>query len=167
MKTRSVEQQISAFRPTLGFAARVHWWFLAGAAIGVIAAIVLWHPVPLMVSAFLAVVGLAEQRAGPNVVAAIRAYDSDSPTHGDVTVAITCWDTDNHYHATVHEQGHPDWEYEFVPQGWKPGTRRYPAKIWRAGSHRQPVLAIVEDGLLIPRYDPKRVEPRPESTGHA
>lgn len=127
------------------------------AALGVIVAIVLWHPVPLMLSAFLAIVGFSEQRAGPNIVAAISAYDSGTPRLGEATVSITCWSDDNHYQAIVREQDHPDWEYEFVPQDWQPAARSYPAKIWRAGNNKQPVLAVVEEGIMIPRYDPKPV----------
>lgn len=116
MATLSIEQQIAVLRPTMGFAAHMHKWFLFGAALGVIAAIIFWHPVPLILSAFLAIVGFSEQRAGPNIVAAIAAYDLGTPTIGEATISITCWDTDNHYHAKVREPDHPDWEYEFVPQ---------------------------------------------------
>jgi hypothetical protein len=158
MTKLSIEQQIAALRPTLGFAAHMHKWFLLGAALGVIAAIVFWHPVPLMLSAFLAIIGFAEQKAGPNIVAAISAYDSGRPTPGEVTISITCWDTNNHYHARVRERGHPDWEYEFVPQGWRPVSQTYPAKIWRGASESKPVLAAVEGGVMIPRYEPKPVE---------
>lgn len=135
----------------------MHKWLIAGAAIGLIAALVFWHPVPLMIAAFLAIVGFSEQRAGPNIVAAITAYDSAAPAYGDVSVAITSWDTDNHYHATVRERGHSDWEYEFVPQGWRPTTRSYSAKIWRQGAEGVPILAVVDVGILIPRYEPKQV----------
>lgn len=158
MATASIELQIAALRPTMGFAAQMHRWFLLGAAVGIVAAIVFWHPIPLMISFFLAMVGFSEQRAGPNIVAAILAYDRDTPTLGEVSVSITRWADDNHYHATVHEQGHPDWEYEFVPQRWQPVARSYSAKIWRSEGRKQPVLAVVEDGVLIPRYDPKPVE---------
>ena len=157
MTTLSVEQQIAMLRPDVGFAAHMHKWLLAGAAVGVIAAVLFWHPVPLMIAAFLGVVGFSEQRAGPNIVLAIAAYDSGTPTNGEISIAITCWDTDSHYHATVREQGHPDWKYEFIPQGWQPARRRYPAQIWRADSEKQPILAVVEEGILIPRYDPKQV----------
>jgi hypothetical protein len=157
MKALTVEQQLAMLRPTVWFAAHMHRWLLAGAAVGVVAAVAYWHPVPLMIAIFLGVVGFAEQRAGPNIVAAIAAYDSGAPTVGEVVIAITSWDTDDHYHATVREQGHPDWQYEFIPQGWKPEGRTYPARIWRAGGERPPVLAVVGDGILIPRYDPARV----------
>jgi hypothetical protein len=157
MATHSVEQQIAALRPTMGFAVNMHKWLMFWAALGVIVAIVFWHPVPLMLSAFLAIVGFSEQRAGPNIVAAISAYDSGTPTLGEVAVFITCWTEDNNYHVIVRERDHPDWEYEFVPQGWQPAAKTYPAKIWRT-SGRQPVLAVVEEGVMIPRYYPKQLE---------
>jgi hypothetical protein len=110
-----------------------------------------------MIAAFLGVVGLSEQRAGPNIVSAIVAYDSGTATDGEVSVAITSWDTDNTYHATVREAGHSDWKYEFIPQGWQPVSRSYMAKIWRHTPEGQPVLSVVDEGILIPRYNPKPV----------
>jgi hypothetical protein len=120
-----------------------------------------------MIAAFLGIVGLSEQRAGPNIVSAIVAYDSGTATNGEVSVAITSWDTDNTYHATVREAFHSDWEYEFIPQGWQPASRSYPARIWRNGFEGRPVLAVVEEGILIPRYDPKSVDSRNGQTSHA
>lgn len=155
MASLSVEEQIAALRATTGFAARFHEWLLLAAALGLVAAIVLWHPVPLMISAFLAIIGIAERRAGPNVVAAIRAYDSGTPTLGEVSIAVTCCDTTDRYHVRVHEQGHPDWEYEFIPQGWQPTQRSCAARIWRTRDGGQPVLTVVEEGVMIPRYDPR------------
>lgn len=165
MTILSVEEQIAMLRSTIGFAAHMHSWLLVGAALSAIAAAVLWHPVPLMIAAFLGIVGLSEQRAGPNIVSAIAAYDTGNPTNGEISITITSWDTDNHYHATVQEQGHPDWEYEFVPQGWQPVSRSYPAQIWRASGEASPILAVVADGILIPRYDPKQVA-REERSSH-
>ena len=159
MATRSIEQQIAMLRPAVRFAAHMHTWLLLGAGLGVIAACAFWHPLPLLVSAFLAIVGLSERRAGPNIAAAISAYDSGMSSLGEATISITRWDTDNHYHAVIHEPDHPDWKYEFVPQGWQPAQGTYPAKIWRAGTARRPVLAVVEEGIMIPRYEPTTGEP--------
>jgi hypothetical protein len=155
MKVPPIEQQVAALRPTLGFAADMHKWLLFGAGLGVIAAVVFWHPVPLMLSAFLAIVGFSEQRAGPNIVAAIYAYDFGMPTLGEATISITCWDLDNRYHAIVREPDHSAWEYEFIPQGWQTVAQTYLAKIWRDVRSGQPVLAAIEQGIMIPRYDPK------------
>jgi hypothetical protein len=154
MPTLSVEKQIARLRPASGFAAHMHRWFLLAAALGVVAAVILWHPVPLMVAVFLGVVGFAEQRAGPNIVAAIKAYDAGVPSTGEVLVSLSSWDNNTHYRATVQEQGLADWSFEFVPQGWQPAGREYPAQIWRANGMAQPILVAVEEGILIPRHAP-------------
>lgn len=166
MQALSIEEQISRLRATMTFAPHMHKWFLAGAATGVIAAVVFWHPVPLMIAAFLGIVGLSEQRAGPNIVSAILAYDSDTATNGQVSVEITTWDTDNTYHATVSEAGQFDWKFEFIPQGWQPASRSYRARVWRTDSDGRPVLVVVEEGILIPRYDPKPIDSRDSNTNH-
>ncbi len=167
MRELSVEDQISRLRPTMMFAPHMHKWLLAGAALGLLATIVLWHPWPLMIAFFLGVVGLSEQRAGPNILSAILAYDCDNPTEGTVSVEITSWSDGETYHATVSEIGHSDWKYQFIPQGWQPASRSYPARIWRNGFDGRPVLAVVEEGILIPRYDPKSVDSRSGQTSHA
>ena len=164
-----VEDQLARLRPAVasGLAVRFHLVLLAGAGIGVILAVVLWHPVPLMLAAFLGLVGFAEQRAGPNLAAAVAAYDTAAPVHGDVSVTITRWDTDNSYLATVCEPGQPTWQYEFIPQGWQPVAQTYPARIWRSGAGAPPVLAAVEEGILIPRGDPTRVPGTPGGVGRS
>lgn len=91
-------------------------------------------------------------------MAAIAAYDSGTPTAAEVMITISRWDTDNHYHATVREPGHPDWNFEFMPMGWQPSERTNLVRVWRSGVQNQPVLAIAEEGVLIPRYEPKRVK---------
>jgi hypothetical protein len=156
MKTLSVEQQIDNLRPAVrsGFAPYFHHGLLAGATGLVILSILLWHPVPLMIAIFLGIVGIFERRAGPNIAAAINAYDTNSPTLGEVSITISRWDTDKHYHAVVREHGQPDWEYEFVPQGWEPAMGRYAVRIWRADIDGPPVLTAVESGILIPRDNP-------------
>jgi hypothetical protein len=117
MKPRSVEDQIAALRSVRGLAPHAHKWLLAGAAIGLIAAVAFWHPVPLMIAVFLGLVGFAEQRTGPNLAAALTAYDNGTPSPGEVSIAIKSWDSTDRYHATVHTPGQPDWAYEFIPQG--------------------------------------------------
>lgn len=119
MSTSSVQTQIARLRPSVIFAPQMNKWFLAGAAIGLLAAIVLWHPWPLMIAFFLGFVGFSEQRAGPNLLSAILAYDCDDPTEGTVSVEITSWSDSETYHAIVSEIGHSDWKYQFIPQGWQ------------------------------------------------
>jgi hypothetical protein len=158
MTISAVEQQIAVLRSNIRFAAHMHRWFLVGAAAGAIVAIYFWHPVPLMIAVFLLLIGLSERQAGPNIVAAVSAYDSGTPTLGSVGVVISSGDVSNHYHATVHEADCADWEYEFVPQGWQPDAQDYPARIWRIARQGQPVLVVVEDGIMVPRYRPSQNE---------
>lgn len=165
MSTSSGETQIARLRPTAIFAPHMHKWFLAGAAIGLLVAIVLWHPWPLMIAFFLGVVGFSEQRAGPNILAAILAYDCDNPTEGTVSVEISSWSDSETYHATVSEIGHSDWKYQFIPQGWQPASRSYSARIWRSNTEGRPLLAVVEEGILIPRYDPELIVSRNVTQG--
>lgn len=154
MSKSSVEQQITALRSTVKFAPHVSKWLLVSALIGLLAAIALWHPLPLMLSLLLGVIGISERQAGPNIVSAVSAYYSGTPTLGTVLINTTRWDSDTHYHATVLEQGHPDWTYEFIPQGWTPTSNSsYPAHIWRTDGGK-PVLVTVEDGVLVPRHIP-------------
>ncbi|NVN91622.1 MAG: hypothetical protein HXX11_13605 [Desulfuromonadales bacterium] len=157
MRTLSVEQQINNLRPsvTSGLALYFHNWLLASAIVLVIVSIYFRHPVPLMIAAFLGIVGLCERRAGPNIVVAIKAYDMNASSFGEVSITISCWDMNNDYHALIREQNEPDWEYEFIPQGWQPTTGTYAARIWRVDSGGPPVLTAVEAGILIPRYAPK------------
>lgn len=158
MQGRSVQQQIDALRSGVasGFAPRMHLWFLAGAAVGVIGAIIFWHPVPLMIALFLGVVGVAERRAGPNIAAAVAAFDCGTAEPGVVSIGICAGDMDDHYHARVSAEGHPDWDYEFIPQGWRPVAGSHPASIWRDEVSGRPLLAAVAEGILIPRSEPQR-----------
>jgi hypothetical protein len=160
MKKLPTEQQIDNLRPTVssGLANNFHNWLLVCAFLLVMLSIYLWNPVPLMIAAFFGLVGLCERRAGPNIVAAIKAYDMNTPTIGEVAITISCWDTANHYHAVVREQNQPDWEYEFIPQGWEPVAETHVARIWRADNCGPSVLTAVEAGILIPRYNPKHPE---------
>jgi hypothetical protein len=152
----SVEEQLNVLRPTIPFAARMHQWLLVGASGSALLAAILWNPAPLLIAAFLAVVALAERRAGPNLVAALRAYDTGAPEFGEVRITLSEGDSANHYHASVRGGAHPEWRYDFVPQGWQPAEGEHAARIWRAGPEGRPVLAVVEGGILIPRSLPRR-----------
>lgn len=158
--TGSIDEQINLLRPGVisGFATRMHLWFIGGAVLGLIAALVLWHPVPLMIAVFLGLVGLSERHCGANIVAAIMAYDFDTPSQGCISISISACDSSDTFHVTVRESEHPDWIYEFIPQGWRPmACFDSLAKIWRAQNGGAPVLAIIEDGIMIPRYPPKQI----------
>lgn len=161
MTNSSLQHQIDVhrFAVTFGLARNFHHWLVGIAAGLVLLAMILWNPVPLMIALFLGVVGLSERQAGPNIEAAIKAYDTSDPSVGEVFITKECWDTDDHYYALVSEPGQPDWEYEFVPQGWQPAVGFHSARIWRIGAKGPPVLTATEHGILIPRYIPSRPKP--------
>ena len=156
MAPTSVDRQIAQLRPLVGFAPDLQKWLLGTAAAAGLAALLLWHPWPLMIGAFLGLVGLSEGRTGTNIVLAVLAYDSGTATQGEVSISIDSSDAVSRYFVTVREQGHPDWEYTFIPLKWVPVSGTFPARIWRADDSKQPVLTAVEQGILIPRSDPKQ-----------
>lgn len=149
----TVEQQIDLLRPgvRIGLARRLHVWMMALAAVLGLVGLVVWNPIPIMIGAFLGIVGFAERRAGPNLDAAVRAFDEDAPTRGHASITIVSGDLDDHYHVLLREESRPDSEYEFIPQGWRPVAGSYGAQIWRDRVTGVPVLATVEHGVLIPR----------------
>lgn len=157
MSPVSVDRQIAQLRTLVGFAPDVKKWLLGAAATAIVAALLLSHPWPLMIGAFLGLVGLSERRTGPNIALAVLAYDSGNATQGEVSISIDSSDTVSRYSVIVREQGHPDWEYTFIPSEWVPVSGAFPARIWRADNSKRPVLTAVEEGILIPRSDPTQV----------
>lgn len=89
MKTLSVEQQIANLRPALGIAAQINRWFLGIAVLGAIASLLFWHPLLLTFSLFFAIVGFSRRKLGPNLIAAISAFDKEVPSWGEVSITIT------------------------------------------------------------------------------
>src|SRR3989339_58770 len=161
MKPLSIESQIALLKPATNnrVGRNLHRWMLGSAAALALLSALIWNPIPLMIALFLGFVGIAEHRAVPNILNALRAYESGVATDGEVTISTTCWDTDTHYHAIVQEPGRQDWTYEFIPQGWLPETGTHAAKIWRSADREAPVLAATENGILIPRYEPTPPKP--------
>ena len=157
MSSLSVDDQIRRIKRAKLFAQHMHKWLIAGALFLAVVSLVSWHPALLIIAAMLAAIGVFERRAGPNILSALLAYESEEASTGFVAISITAWDTSKTYHATVREVGYPEWKFEFIPQGWKPASRSYKARIWRKSPDNRPTLAIVEEGILVPRYDPIRL----------
>ena len=157
----SVEQQIASLRPFVrsGLALNLNYCLAAAAVLLTALSVVLWHPVPLMFATFVAVVALGSRESGPLVTAAIAAYDSATPSFGQVTISISDHRDADTYQALISEPDQPIWKFEFIPQSWHPVAGSYPARVWRL-QHEYPVLAATEDGVLIPRYKPNRWQAR-------
>lgn len=167
MNNRTVDEQLAILRNAVASPVlrQLHYWMVGTAVVLVIASAVLWNPVPLMIGAFIGLVGIGGRQTIPNILNALHAYESVPPATGTAAISITCWSDDNNYQVVLREAGQPDWGYEFIPQGWTPVEGTHAARIWRLSGHPAPALAAVDDGVLIPRYDPKRVQAE-ESNRH-
>ena len=84
-----------------------------------------------MVALFLGLIGIAERQAGPNLASAVKAYETQVPTDGIVSLSIRRGDDGPTYHAVIMEAEHPKWRFQFIPQGWQPVEGEYPIRIWR------------------------------------
>ena len=127
MKPLSIDSQVALLK--VAAKTRVgrnlqHWMQGSAVALALLSALI-WNPIPLMLALFLGIVGIAERRAVPNILNALRAYETGVAAPGEISISTICWDTDTHYHALVREPGRPDWTYEFIPQGWQPDTARF------------------------------------------
>ena len=158
MKDLSVEEQIARFRPglALGIVARFHYWLLAIAVLCAIAALLLWHPLPLLFAAFFCIVALSDRGAGRNIAAAVTAYDMGTPTQCEVVIELREWSDVVTCHARIVQGESVAWTFAFVPQGWRPLAGQYAGRVWSKGSSGAPLLATIDGGVLVPRRDPVR-----------
>jgi hypothetical protein len=64
---------------------------------------------------------------------------------------------------------HPSqrWRFEFIPLGWQPGEGEFEAEFFAHPSVEWPALVQTTQGILYPRYNPKRVcaAPPPVAAG--
>ncbi len=155
MKTRTVDQQLAMLRPGLRFAAHLHHGMMGVALVGMLAALVFWHPVPLLLALFFGLVGISERTAGPNIVAALHAYDAETSMNGVVENSIHRRDGDDTFHARLSQPGNMDWTFQFIPQGWCPTAGIHEARAWRHAENGRPLLVTTKVGVLIPRYTPE------------
>ncbi len=158
MRDLSVEEQIARFRRGLanGIIARFHYWLLAIAVLCAIAALLLWHPLPLLFTVFFCVVALSDRGAGRNIAAAVTAYDMGTPTPCEVVIELREWSDVVTCHARIVQGEAGAWTFVFVPQGWRPLAGRYAGKVWSKAKGGAPLIATVDGGVLIPRCDPAR-----------
>jgi len=157
----SVEQQIANLKPCVksGIARRFHVYLFAGGILLIILSIVLWHPIPLMLAAFFGLVALGSRESGPLLETAIQAYETVEPVAKEVTILIESDGDSDRYYATVIADKEAAWRYEFIPQGWNPVAGTHAALIWTLPSSTSPNLISVPEGIMIPRYKPKLLQP--------
>ena len=76
-------------------------------------------------------------------------------TRGHVQITVTPGAETTSYSAAVRERGER-WSFEFVPIEWQPVAGEREAQVVHLKGVDWPVLVIVDDGILVPRYKPKR-----------
>lgn len=159
MKKFTVDEQLANLKTAARWpiAQKLNHWMIGTGVVLIIVSALIWNPIPLMIGAFLCIVGTAERRAIPNILNALHACESVQPSSGTAAISISCWSDSNHYEVILREVGQRAWQYEFIPQGWTPTEGTHSARIWRLGRCQAPALAAVEQGILVPRYDPKSV----------
>jgi hypothetical protein len=102
-----------------------------------------------------AIVGLSPSETKTNIEAAIKAYHTGTHTLGKAKIKITNAFGYDQFFAYIEEPGQPGWKFQFTPQHWKPEDGNYSVKIWRPGNRKPPVLAVTDNGILIPRKKPE------------
>lgn len=134
-----------------------------GAALSAVAGYQYNHPAGYMVALFLAVVAFSAIKSAPHIRYAVLATQRGMPSRGTIAITITAWSDTESYQATVTDRLGHAWEFEFIPQGWKPEAGQSEAVIYTIPSIAWPVLVSTTQGLLFPRYQPKRIEQSKES----
>lgn len=128
-----------------------------GATLSAVAGYHYDHPAGYMVALLLAVVAVSAIKSAPHIRHAVLATQRGMPSRGNLT--ITAWSDTESYQATVTDRLGHVWEFEFIPQGWKPEAGESEATIYTIPSVAWPVLVSTTQGLLFPRYQPKRILP--------
>lgn len=150
-------EQIAALRTMRSNAIRLKYG-LASLALGLaIVALMSKHPAYAAVLAFVALVTFSSWQTAPHILYAGEAFDLGSRSHGTVQIRITNWSDSDTYHATVNVSPSQSWRFEFIPLGWQPTEGEFEAELFAHPSVEWPALAQTDQGILHPRYKPKRV----------
>ncbi len=134
-----------------------------GASLSAVAGYQYNHPAGYMVALFLAMIAVSAIKSAPHIKHAVLATQRGMPSRGTLVITITAWSDSESYQATVTDRLGHIWEFEFIPQEWKPGAGQTEATIYTIPSVTWPVLVSTEQGVLFPRYQPKRIEQSKES----
>ncbi len=115
------------------------------------------HPAYAAVFAFVALVTYSSWQTTPHILYAGKAFELGSKSHGTVQIGITKWSDSDTYHATVNVAPSQRWRFEFIPLGWQPSEGEFEAEFFAHPSVEWPALVQTNQGILYPRYNPKRV----------
>lgn len=108
-----------------------------------------------VVAAFFAVVGFTSFTTMQNVRNAVRGEREGARTHGRVQITVIAGTDAPIYSAAARDRG-VRWSFEFVPLDWTPVAGDTEAQLVYVRGVEWPVLLLVENGIIVPRYRPKR-----------
>ncbi len=155
----TVAQQLGVLRNSRGGpdirAAQV---FTAVLALGLlVAAIITQHPWAIMLFVFFGIVAITGGHTIKHTNNAIDAYESG--VKAKCSVVIEQSDSFNYYYAKVNiaDQKY-SWEFDFIPDGWKPSEGEYSAESFHLENTEWPALVVVETGILVPRSKPSMIK---------
>lgn len=117
------------------------------------------EPFYLMAACFVALVTLAVLKGTPHLKNAVRASRQGIPFASTLEISINKTDATHSYVAVTRDRFGRRWQFEFLPHGWQPTAGPTAAQLFSISDVAWPVLIRTEQGILYPRYTPKRLEP--------
>lgn len=113
-------------------------------------------PPYLMIAAFVGVFIYAAYSRTPHIKNAVRALTEGHKKTGQVRLQAI-YDSDA-FTVTLINTSDSNWQYSFVPTGWKPSEGEFPATIYYLPDVAWPVLVETDQGIMVPRETPKSVQ---------
>jgi hypothetical protein len=114
-----------------------------------------WVPC-YMFAGFIAIAAVSSRVTLANLRNAVRGDREGVRAHGIVEIAIKPDSESPSYFATTTEGG-VRWKMEFLASAWKPAEGTFRAQLFHIRDVEWPVLLLVDDGIIIPRYKPSRL----------
>lgn len=119
------------------------------------------------VALVFALLAFAIWQTSPHIHNAVRGLREGLKQNGTVEISVHQWrDAESNsydsYDGLILMDNQPVWQMEFVtPQNWQPVEGRYSAQLAFIRGVEWPVVILTSDGLLYPRFKPKRAVTAP------
>ena len=109
----------------------------------------------VFIGGFIAIVALSSYTSMRNLRNAVVGEREGVRVRGHVQITVTPGSESPTYSAAARDRG-VRWSFEFLPLDWVPVTGETEAQLVYLRGVEWPVLLIVEAGVIVPRYRPKR-----------
>jgi hypothetical protein len=107
------------------------------------------------IGAFIAIVAISSFTTMRNIRNAVVGEREGMRVRGRVQITVIAGAETPTYSVAARDRG-VRWSFEFLPLDWLPATGETDAELVYLRGVEWPVLLIVEAGLIVPRYQPKR-----------